>query len=88
METKEVSADLKSELRRSLEQLTRLRDEARLHLHLASLDAKQEWEKLDPKILALQSAALELGESSKDVVVDLVKSVEDFVDRLVRGRPS
>lgn len=83
MDAKEITADVKNELNKSLEKLATLRDEAKLHIHLAALDAKQEWdEKLDPKITELQGSAQQLGDASKEKVQELVKSVEDFVAKL------
>lgn len=88
MEAKEISTDVKNELSKNIEKLAMLRDEAKLHLHLAALDAKQEWDaKLEPKIAELQGTAQQLGESSKEKVQELVKTVEDFVAKL-RGKAS
>ena len=51
MTAKDRTTDVKHELAHGLEKLATLRDEAKLHLHLATLDAKQEWdERLDPTI--------------------------------------
>ena len=60
-----------------------LRDEVKLHLHLASLDAKQEWdEKLEPRINEVQSSAQQVSDASREVVTDLVKRVEGFYAKL------
>lgn len=83
MDAKEITADVKNELNKGIEKLATLRDEAKLHIHLAALDAKQEWdEKLDPKITELQGSAEKLGESGKEKVQELVKAVEEFVTKL------
>jgi hypothetical protein len=88
MDTKEISAELKNELNRNLDRLAALRDEAKLHLHLATLDAKQEWnDNLEPKIGELQSNALQLGSTSKEMVQEVLKSAEEFVAKL-RSRAS
>jgi hypothetical protein len=88
MTAKDRTTDVKHELAHGLEKLATLRDEAKLHLHLATLDAKQEWdERLDPTIAELQATAQQLGEASKDKVQELVKNVEDFVTKL-RSRSS
>lgn len=87
MDAKEISADVKNEVTKGLTKLSTLRDEAKLHIHLATLDAKQEWdEKLEPRITELQSSAQQLGETSKDKIQEVVKSVEDFVAKL-RSKP-
>jgi hypothetical protein len=86
MDTKEITADVKNEVQKTMEKLATLRDEAKLHLHLATLDAKQEWDdKLEPKIAELQTSAAQLTETSRTAVQELVTRVESFVDRL-RGQ--
>jgi cob(I)alamin adenosyltransferase len=88
MDAKEITADVKNEVSKNLEKLATLRDEAKLHIHLATLDAKQEWaEKLEPRINELQDTAHQLSETSKEKVYDVVKTVEDFVARL-RNKPA
>lgn len=78
-----IADDVKTELSRGLDKLTTLRDEARLHLHLASLDAKQEWdEKLEPRINELQTSASEVSDGTRSVVEDLLARVEGFVSNL------
>jgi len=88
MDAKELTNDVKNEISKTVEKLTTLRDEAKLHLHLASLDAKQEWDdKLEPKIAELQSSAAQLTESSRTAIHELVTRVEGFVEKL-RGSAS
>ena len=83
MNADKIATDVKAELSKGLEKLTMLRDEAKLHLHLASLDAKQEWDdKLEPGINDIQTKASELTESSKAAVHELVERVEGFVTKL------
>ena len=83
MNTDKISSDVKTEVNKGLEKLATLRDEAKLHLHLASLDAKQEWnDKLEPGINDLQAKAAELTETSKAAVHELVERVEGFVTKL------
>ncbi len=44
MNADKLTNDVKTEIAKGLEKLATLRDEAQLHLHLATLDAKQEWD--------------------------------------------
>ncbi len=44
-----ITSELKSDLNKSLESLQTLRDEIRVRLHLAGMDAKDAWDKLEPK---------------------------------------
>ena len=83
METKTVTNDVKNELSKSLERLATLRDEVKVRLHLAELDAKQEWdEKLEPLIIELPGKAGQLGETSREKVHELVAKVESFSSKL------
>jgi len=88
MDAKTIKEDVKTELNKGIERLGTLRDEVKLHLHLASLDAKQEWdEKLEPRINEMQSSAQHAGDASRVAVTDLVKRVEGFYAKL-RGTSS
>ena len=88
MDAKGIREDVKSEVNKGIERLGTLRDEVKLHLHLASLDAKQEWdEKLEPRINEVQSSAQQISDASRDAVSDLVKRVEGFYAKL-RGTAS
>lgn len=83
MDAKGITNDVKTEITKALEKLMMLRDEAKLHLHLATLDAKQEWsEKLEPHIDEMQRSAQQFTDSSRTAVHDLVGRVEGFVSKL------
>jgi hypothetical protein len=60
-----------TEMERVLQDLTRLRDEVHLKLHLAGLEARDEWLSLEPRWRELQRRADRLrsavGEVSGDV---------------------
>lgn len=59
--------------------LKALRDELRLKMHLAGMDLKTEWEKLEPQIdHAVSEAAVVSGE----VMADLKKRLEELKRRL------
>ena len=47
----ETKTELKEELKKSVAALRTLRDEVRVKIHLAGLDAKTEWNKLEPHLL-------------------------------------
>lgn len=71
------------------QKLAMLRDEVKLHLHLASMDVKQEWdEKLAPHLFNIESAAKSSLESSKTTALELVGKVEDFLHRLREDAPT
>jgi hypothetical protein len=78
-EIQSQGADVKS----GLEQLQALRDEVRLKVHLASMDIKDEWEKVEEEARALEVAARSAGRVSLDAVSDLGKRLRSIRDLLV-----
>ena len=78
MNTQKTS-DLKQDLKSFQQDVRALRDEVRLKLHLAGMDLKQEWEKLEPQVeRAINSAA----QVSNEVITDLKKRLAEFRTRL------
>lgn len=78
-----MNHDGKHDVTATLGKISTLRDEIRLHLHLATLDAKKEWdEALEPKVLELQDGAKHLGADVRDVAAEIVGKLESFVARL------
>ncbi len=76
----------KVEVEKNLEKLQTLRDEVKLKLHLATLDAKKEWdEKLSPRVVDIERSAKEITESSRSALSELVARLEDFLARLKGG---
>lgn len=68
-----------------LEQLTALRDEGKVQLHLLSLDARQSWQELEKRINKLEAEADQQGEKAsallKEKAHDLTKILSDFMAR-------
>lgn len=61
---------------KTLAKIERLRDEAKVRLHLASLDAKKEWDdKIAPRLARVEAGA-------KDKIDEVVTQLEEFVSRL------
>ncbi len=67
-----------------LEELERLRDEIHLKLHLASMDARVEWEKLEARWqefrnrAELDETADEVSDAARDLFKELRKGYERF----------
>lgn len=79
MNTQKSTTDLRQDLKSFQQDIRALRDEVRLKLHLAGMDLRQEWEKLEPQLdRALNSAA----QVSNEVVADLKKRLGEFRKRL------
>ncbi len=69
----DTTVELKKEIQKSLDLMRTLRDEVRVKLHLASMDAKDEWRKLEPHLADVERAASELTEATRTTVTDAVK---------------
>ena len=54
---KPATIELQKNIRESKDALQALADELRVKVHLAGLDAKDEWRKLEPQVAAIQAAA-------------------------------
>lgn len=70
--------EMKADLQKSLESLQTLRDEIRLHIHLAGMDAKDVWTKLEPALLEAERMAGEVTESSRATLADLLQRAKDL----------
>jgi hypothetical protein len=83
MEEGHPNNDLRSEMRKGLERLRALQEEARVQAHLAGMDIKKRWDAMQPQLLdveqAAQRAAEHATEASRKVVADGVKALEDFL---------
>jgi hypothetical protein len=78
----QTTEDLKAELTKSVELLRTLRDEVRVSLHLAGMDAKDRWNKLEPRLFEVERAAREATEASRSAVADAVTQLKKFRDSL------
>jgi hypothetical protein len=56
--------DAKARASEMIEELKKQRDELKVKLHLAKLEAGDEWEVLEAKLAKLESKARELGEAT------------------------
>lgn len=69
-----------------LSSLTQLRDEIRVRVHLAQLDAKEKWEELELKLTNFEQKVTADGGSvlgaSAQLAKDLKQSLIDFRQRL------
>lgn len=74
-----TSQDPKPGVHTFQQELRAVRDEVRLKLHLAGMDLKQEWEKLEPQLDRAINSAVAV---STEVVADLKKRLAEFKQRL------
>ncbi len=68
----QTTNELKNEYKKSLELMSTLRDEVRMKLHLAGMDAKDEWRKLEPRLAEAEKAGMEFTEATCKAASELV----------------
>jgi hypothetical protein len=78
----QTTTDLKDELKKGLDHLQTLRDEVRVRLHLAGLEVKDEWNKLEPHLFEVEQAAKEVSESSHRAVSEAVARLKKLRESL------
>lgn len=74
----QTTTELKLEFQKTLGLLRTLRDEVRVNLHLAGLDARDEWSKIEPRIIEIERAAEDATEATRSVLADLLHRVKTF----------
>ena len=76
--------NVKDELKKNLERLQTIRDEVRLHLHLATMEAKDEWNKLEPHLAGAEKVAESVTDASRDIVAAALQKAEAFRRSLIK----
>ena len=71
---------VKHQIRKSLESLTTLRDEIRVQLHLANMDAKTAWSKLEPEVEEANKMAEDATAISQKAIEDIIGKFRTFRD--------
>jgi lipid II:glycine glycyltransferase (peptidoglycan interpeptide bridge formation enzyme) len=74
--------DLKSEMKKGVDLLKTLRDEVKVKLHLAGMDAKDQWAKLEPELSKVERAADQATEASKKLLDETLKRLKSIRDSL------
>jgi hypothetical protein len=82
-----TTENFKANLDRDLAELERMRDEIRVKVHLAGLEAKSAWKTLEPRLDQLERDVREEGSvvkgASIELAKDLKKAFESFRARIV-----
>ena len=68
-----------------LEKLAQMRDELRVQIHLARLEARTEWERLEPKWWELEGKIDALEDASAETAKDLKAAAELMIEELEKG---
>jgi hypothetical protein len=69
----QTTTELKHEIQKTLGLMRTLRDEIVVKVRLAGMDAKDEWNKLEPQIAAVERSAAELTDATQKAASDIVK---------------
>ncbi len=77
--------EIEERIREEVETLRTVRDELRLQVHLASADAKTEWERLEKRWEHLEGRAKVLREASKESLDDITSAASLLVDEVKEG---
>lgn len=78
----DTTKDLKAELDKTVSHLKTLREEARLKAHLAGMEAKERWNKLEPELDKVQDAAKDATEAAKHAATKGLNSLKEFLSSL------
>lgn len=79
-----AQGDLEHQMRDLADELKRLRDEIRVKLHLASLEARDRWDELEPSMGQVEKLAREVNEASKRKLGELRDRLKELVERVRR----
>lgn len=78
-----IRSEVAQARQRTMTQLARLRDEARVKLHLLSIDTRQRWTDIEQAIVTLETRAAHEGEKATELLTEsareLTRSVGDFM---------
>jgi hypothetical protein len=77
------TTDLKKDIQKGMDDMRALRDELAVKVHLASLDAKEEWRKLEPYVDEVERAATEMTEATRKAVSEAVKRLSSLRSSLL-----
>jgi hypothetical protein len=74
--------DMKQELEKGVAVLRTLRDEIKVKLHLAGMDAKDQWAKLEPELFKVERAAENATDTSKKLLDEALTRLKALKDSL------
>lgn len=75
-------------LKKTMQELATLRDEIRLNLHLAGMDARSEWDKLQPKLRDLEMRVEQGGGKTAKLAREVRSALEELRELVQEPRVS
>jgi ElaB/YqjD/DUF883 family membrane-anchored ribosome-binding protein len=79
---------MKKQVEDALTELEKLADEIRVRLHLAGMEAKDSWNKLEPRLADARTHAREAKEASKSAIQETIAAFRAFLGSLDKPRPA
>ena len=80
--------EIRTQVTEGIAALKQLRDEIQLELHLAGMEAKDVWKKLEPRIAGVEKAAHGASHATRDLVNDLLHQAKAFRTAITGTRPN
>ncbi len=77
----------KQDFEKAIARLRQLRDEIKVQAHLASMDAKDAWKKLEPSLAELEQKMGQVTDASRAKAQELLKRFAELRDRLKQPKP-
>lgn len=71
--------DVSAEIRKTLDRMSALREQVRVKIHLASMDIRDGWNRLEPKIEEAEQTALQASTSTLKTIQATAKKLEDLI---------
>jgi hypothetical protein len=78
----DLSKRIQGDIKTRLGELQTLRDEMRVKLHLASMDLKDEWAKLEPQLHDVEQKASHMTQATLDALNDALTRVRNMRKRI------
>lgn len=78
MDTNTQMTPIQAQLRETLDQLRKLRDEVRVQAHLGGMEAKKAWDEFEPKLAEADRLAEKASEESLRKAVDALRKLKDY----------
>lgn len=72
--------DIKSEIEKTRDALQQQRDEIRIQIHLAKLEAREEWESTENQFHALETKIKDISADASDASKDVIASAKKLLD--------
>jgi hypothetical protein len=77
-----MTDDLATQMRKAIDEVRTLRDEAKLKMHLATMDARDAWARLEPKIDAAEREATRASAAALQEIEATAKKLRELVASL------